>query len=129
MPEKLKPVKKKDFLIIAGILVAALCIWAATSVRFSRSQAPYAEIRYDGNLIKTIYLDEPQTFSVDPLPQVIFEVKDGSVAFIHSDCPDQICVHTGWLNRSGQFAACLPNKVTLQINSGQSGEGTDIIAK
>ena len=41
----------------------------------------------------------------------------GKVRVASSDCPDQICVHTGWLTSAGQTAVCLPFKVVLKVIS------------
>ena len=79
-----------------------------------------AEIIFQGESTKIIDLNkESMTFSIDPLPQVEFTLKDGEIAFTKSNCPDQICVQTGWLNRPGQFAACMPNEVLLLIQPAQ----------
>ncbi len=56
---------------------------------------------------------------------VTLRVEDGRVRFTHSDCPDKVCVHTGWLSRAGQTAACLPAGVLVRVE----GEDTvDIVA-
>jgi hypothetical protein len=41
--------------------------------------------------------------------------RTGAV-YVHSDCRDQICVNAGWLDRGGEWAACLPNRVILRID-------------
>ena len=41
----------------------------------------------------------------------------GKVCVTSSECPDQICVHTGWLTSAGQTAVCLPFKVVLKVIS------------
>jgi hypothetical protein len=45
----------------------------------------------------------------------VIEVKSHEAAFIHSDCPDKICVHTGFIAYDGQSASCLPNKVVITV--------------
>ena len=40
----------------------------------------------------------------DGIP-VVIEAADGRIRFYSSGCPDQICVHSGWLSREGQSAA------------------------
>jgi len=35
--------------------------------------------------------------------------------FQEASCPDQVCVRTGRLSKSGQGAVCLPAKVTIQV--------------
>ena len=42
-------------------------------------------------------------------------IKDGAVRFSHSDCPDQLCVHSGALKTEGAAAACVPAGVTLRV--------------
>ncbi|NLZ70075.1 MAG: NusG domain II-containing protein [Clostridiaceae bacterium] len=39
----------------------------------------------------------------------------GRVAFAYSDCPDQICVHMGAVERPGQLAVCLPKELVLTV--------------
>lgn len=45
----------------------------------------------------------------------IIEIHDGQVRFIDSPCQNKQCVLSGWLNSSGQIAACLPNGISIQV--------------
>lgn len=54
------------------------------------------------------------------------EVADGCVRVRESGCPDQICVHSGWLSSAGQTAACVPAGVAVRV-TGDSTE-VDIVA-
>ncbi len=128
MVEKKTFTKRKDFWIIAALLMIALAVWVVLTMLNWGKTGPYAEITYQGQLEKVLYLSEPQTYSLSENPQVQFEVKDNAISFVHSDCPDQVCVHTGWLSGAGQFAACLPNDVLLWVNSDEQG-GPDITVK
>ena len=42
-------------------------------------------------------------------------IDQGKVRFKQSPCPNQYCVHQGWLSRAGQVAICLPNQISLQL--------------
>lgn len=55
---------------------------------------------------------------------VLVEVKDGKARISHSSCLGKICIRTGWINRCGESAVCLPNKTAIQIEC----EGSDIDA-
>jgi hypothetical protein len=44
-----------------------------------------------------------------------FNVKDGAIAVISSNCPDKICMHYGYISKNGQTAVCLPNNVIVKI--------------
>jgi len=43
------------------------------------------------------------------------EFNDGAVRFVASPCRTKRCIHAGWLRRSGDFAACLPNQVSVLV--------------
>jgi hypothetical protein len=77
---------------------------------------PFVEVIHSGGVAARVYLDEPGEFSIPEFPRVVFEVRDGAAAFIYSTCPDQVCVHTGWLSRPGHIAACLPNGLLLVVD-------------
>ncbi len=47
------------------------------------------------------------------------EVKDGKMRFIASPCQGKQCIHAGWINRSGQIIACLPNGLSLIVEGGK----------
>ena len=75
-----------------------------------------AEFRYRNEIIETMPLAESASAFTSGHECVTFErAADGSIAFVESDCPDQVCVHTGYLRRVGEFAACLPNDLVLII--------------
>jgi hypothetical protein len=105
---------KADAVLFALLLlVAAAGIFALSGGGEGRT----AVIRQDGVMIKEVPLSADQTFSVG---DVTFEVKDGAIRFIESDCPGQECVHAGWLKNPGDTAACLPNRISVTV-SGESG--------
>ena len=50
-----------------------------------------------------------------PLGNSVIEVSKGRARFLSSPCAGQVCVHSGWLQATGDMAACLPNRISLQI--------------
>ncbi len=42
-------------------------------------------------------------------------VREGKIRFIDSPCQGKQCVHSGWLAHSGEFTACLPNQISIQV--------------
>lgn len=70
--------------------------------------------------------DERLALSVDQVREVRgrigtsrLELRDGRVRFTDSPCVGRYCVHAGWLSRSGQVAACLPNGVVIEVTGGE----------
>jgi len=42
-------------------------------------------------------------------------IVGGTAAITASDCPDQVCVHTGAVSKNGQASVCVPAGVILRI--------------
>lgn len=68
---------------------------------------------------------QPQHFSLDQnkihrisgkIGDSTIEVRDHKVRFVDSPCKAKLCVHSGWLTDAGDTAACLPNRVLIQID-------------
>ena len=57
----------------------------------------------------------------------IIEVNNKKIRFSHADCPDQVCVNTGWIDKPGQIAVCLPAGVIIKIEGAQTD--VDIIVR
>ncbi len=111
---------KKDIFIIIGIVAACIIVYAIYNIRLANDDSVKAEIYYYSKLVKTVDLDkkEDRTFTMPQDKHVKLHVyKDGSIAFIESDCPDKVCINTGKINKAGQSAACLPNGIVVKIVS------------
>lgn len=122
--------QKYDIYIICIILVVSFLFWV-TYQGFLTDQLLKAEIYYYAELVKTVELEQgiEQKFTIAESPGVIFHLfADGSISFEESDCPHQLCIQSGKLNRPGQFAACLPNGILLKIVAiGDRDRKVDII--
>ena len=49
-----------------------------------------------------------------PAGENIITVADGEVFISRADCPDQICVQHGPLQKTGGPIICLPNRLTIE---------------
>lgn len=107
--------KKSDFILILVLLILAAVVFTAYNLMHRSDGEARCQIYYEGTLVQTLDLSEAHIFRLDQNPNVRFEIKDNSIAFIESDCPDKVCVHSGYLSRPGQMAACLPNRISIQI--------------
>ncbi len=105
----------KDILIIAAVLAAAGLLYIGIQAVSRKGNT--AEVLLNNSVVMTLDLSEDKTVSPEGFPNVVFEVKDGAVRFRSSDCPDKICVNTGFIDQEGQTAVCLPNRLVLRIVS------------
>ena len=61
-------------------------------------------------------LEKDAAYSIQGLlGESIIEVHDGEAHFLDSPCPNKTCVQAGFIHRSGEWAACLPNDVFIRI--------------
>lgn len=44
-----------------------------------------------------------------------FEIKGGKIRAVEAVCPNQVCVHRGWIEREGDSIVCVPNGVVARI--------------
>ncbi len=80
------------------------------------SQGEVVQIRSASSGDLSLPLDQNKRLEIEgALGNSIIEIKHRQVRFIDSPCQGKQCVLTGWLDKDGELAACLPNGVTVQI--------------
>ena len=107
----------KIVITLSALLVVSLyfAIWSGSE------EADLVQITVAGQKPEQVSLNIDRHLEVEGAQGLSkLEIRDGRIRFVHSPCPNQICVHTGWLQKAGEVAACLPNKVSLQVLGNQS---------
>lgn len=124
MKDKLKKIlRPADAVLILALLAAA----AAAFFAFSRAQGCTAEVICGGELLYSIDLSEVTESYEIPLDNgAVILVEPGAVSFSRSDCENGLCVRTGKLTKSGQSAACVPNRTVIKI-TGRAGKMPDAL--
>ena len=109
-------------LVVIAVVLAAAAIIAFFLWRPAAGQ-PTAVILVNGEEVSRIRLNEVKQgydLPLDTDPKVVLRVEPGQICFLQADCPDQVCVNTGWLSSPGQTAVCLPARTSVQVE-GDSG--------
>ena len=112
--------KKGDILLIAGIIAAVIAGMLLFRLYYSGSGDLTAVIRQNGKVIRTVDLEtvtKPERFKVTGAYEDVILIEKGRIRFEDADCPDKVCVKTGWLDQSGDTAACLPNRTVIEIKA------------
>ncbi len=123
----MKKPKIADFIVIAVFLAAAGIAYGVLNL--NKTGGKTADIYVKGEFYTALPLDKNTVYTPEAAPSVKIEVKDGKVGFIESDCPDKICIHTGFLDISGQTAVCLPNAVSVVVRGGKTEDEVDSIVR
>lgn len=121
--DKRKFFNSKDIIAITVVFILALGLYMGYGL-YMGNNADYAEIIYDGQVIERLPLNKDTEYIPEINRNIIIEIKDEKIHFKHSDCPDKICINTGWLSKPGQTAVCLPNKISVVVK-GKSSDGID----
>ena len=80
-----------------------------------------AIVTVDGKTYGSYSLARSQTITIKQNGHTNkFSIKDGYVQMTYSDCKNQICVNKGKINQTSQSIVCLPNKVVITIQGGDS---------
>ena len=102
--------------ILAIVIVAALALLVAICFLPQNSdKAVLAEVYQNGELIRTLSLDEENSFVVSGKYTNMVTVSGGEIAITRSDCPGEDCVHSGGISSSGRSIVCLPNGVEVRV--------------
>lgn len=114
--------KLGDFFILTVIITAAILI----SLNFHKgdNSARIAVILQNNEVLERIDLDqltEAVYVNYEGKYPGVIEASNGSIRFHSAECPDQVCVRTGWISKPGQLAVCLPAGVIVKIE----GENPD----
>jgi hypothetical protein len=117
---KLKP------LDIAAIAVSLAVVAAFSVGAYGGGDAGQVVVEASGTRYRfPISTDRVERFA-GPRGDTIVEISGGTVRVVDSPCPDKICVAAGVISRTGQFIACLPNRVsvTLEGRDEPTADGT-----
>lgn len=107
--------------LLGGVLLISLAVSAYFFLR--EGSGSEAVIVLDGQEIQRIDLSkvkEPYTFpltGVSGLTNTV-EVAPGKVRIQSANCPDQTCVHQGWIESSAGLLVCLPNSLVIGVSEG-----------
>ena len=98
----MKP-KKADIILITFFLAAVAVLYALKT--FTAKSGASADVYINNELVISLPLDSDTVYT-PPGKNMQIEVKNGKVAVTQSDCPDKICVNTGFIDKGGQTAVC-----------------------
>jgi hypothetical protein len=98
----------------------ALAIVALVSARVYARAGGEPAVHLRGPHQEWIFpLDSERTVAVPgPLGDTVVQIRQGQARVLSSPCPEKICLRSGAIARPGQWIACLPNRVFIDIQAG-----------
>lgn len=116
---------KGDKFLILFIVMLSFLSFAYINRYALSDQERYVSVQVNGQEVKKILYDDQLLGHTIPVESEfgysLIEIGDMQVRLAEADCPDQICVHQGYVSRIGETIVCLPNKLVIEVK-GESGE-------
>ena len=102
--------------MIVVILAIALLPFLYVTYWGPSQRGDVLRVMVNGKETQAISLHTDNHITVQgPLGTSVIDVHAGKARFVSSPCRGKQCVHTGWLGQGGEFAACLPNRVSIAV--------------
>lgn len=103
--------KKNDLLAILILFLLSTLIFYFSTSKVSNFLIVY--IKYKNNVYR-FPLNEDRIVNLKN-GNIVIEIKSNRVRVKKSDCPEKICVLTGWISKPNQIIVCIPNKLIVKI--------------
>jgi len=72
----------------------------------------------DKEWVYDLSVDTTASFN-GPIGDTTIEISNNRVHVHSSDCKNQVCVLAGWIDKPGEWIACLPNNIFIVIEGQQ----------
>lgn len=128
--------RKAELLFAVAVLAAAVGGFALAHAAGDAHAEGHdvATIARDGAVVDAIDLDaveEPYTLRLDDGRGMnVVAVEPGRIRVVEADCPDGVCVRTGWIEGPATPIACVPHGLTITVaREGGAPDGLDAVAR
>lgn len=103
-------------------LLAGILLWHTLAPPGAAGEgAAVALVTVGDQLVAELPLDREAVLPLDAgRVHLVVETGPGRVRVRTADCPDQVCVLTGWISKAGQSIVCLPGRTVVRVEGGQS---------
>lgn len=104
--------------------IVALAVLVTVSVYTYAGRSGPTSVRIEAAGAVWLYpIDEDRNVAVaGPLGDTVVAIRDGAAQVLRSPCPHKICISMGQIRDSGEWIACLPNRVFIRIEGGEPDE-------
>ena len=108
--------KKKDIIIIALALLAALALYLVSQVSLG-AEASVVVVTVDGEevLRKPLAMENRYEIAQDDGSLNVIRVEDGAVFMEEANCRDGLCIRQGRMKNAAKTIVCLPHKLTVSL--------------
>ncbi len=89
---------------------------------------PVAVVEISGKTSYSLPLDKEQQISLREWnPPVVLQIEPGKIRILENDCIKQICVRTGYIDKTNESIVCVPKKLLIYIRSNNGSNQSEEI--
>ena len=115
--------RRTDLIVIASLLLLALVLYLILGA--TRQEGGVVVVRVDGVETERHALTEVGTYPLNGGSNILV-ISEGQAWLSDANCPDLLCVKQGKIHYTGQSIICLPNRLTVTVEGGESN-GVDFV--
>ena len=115
--------KRADLILVVALLLLAGVLYL--SMNANRQEGGVVVVRVNGVETERHSLAVDGTFPLNGGTNILV-IRDGQAWLSEADCPDLLCVKQGKIHYTGQVITCLPNRLTVTVEGGESN-GVDLV--
>ena len=115
--------KPADLILVVALLLLAGVLYL--SMNANRQEGGVVVVRVNGVETERHSLAVDGTFPLNGGTNILV-IRDGQAWLSEADCPDLLCVKQGKIHYTGQVITCLPNRLTVTVEGGESN-GVDLV--
>ena len=118
--------KKKDIIIIAVLLLAALALFGVSQIAGGKA-ASTVVVTVDGKEVLRRPLAMSDTYEIrqDDGSLNVIAVENGAVYMKEANCRDGLCIHQGKMKNAAKTIVCLPHKLVVSLEGDSAPDGQD----
>ena len=111
---------------LVAVVVAVFAVVGVSLFAYGNDAAPTG-VKIQGDTGEFLYpLGDDRLIEVEgPIGHTDVQIEGNRVRVIESPCRDKICIAAGWQANTGDWTACLPNRVFVRVEGGERSDGVD----
>ena len=115
--------RRADLIVIASLLLLALVLYLVIGA--TRQEGGVVVVCVDGVETERHALSEDGIYPLNGGSNILV-IAEGQAWLSDANCPDLLCVKQGRIHYTGQSIICLPNRLTVTVEGGES-DGVDFV--
>lgn len=109
--------RKRDLLLAAGLLLLAGVLYL---VLRPGGGGTWVVVTVDGRETARYELSKDQTVTIGDADYNILAIDRGAAEITTANCGDHTCVRMGKISREGEVIVCLPHRLIVRIEGGET---------